>query len=85
MKKIKKEILKGANIRLMSFLASQKFTKIIISLFILQASWFAVSFTYGMVFDESYHFGIVKAYTNQLGPIIYDQPPRLDYLRDLEN
>lgn len=57
----------------------------IVGLFTLQAAWFAVSFDYGMVFDERYHFNITKAYTEQLGPIIYDQSPRLDFLRDLEN
>lgn len=71
--------------RLRGFLESSTLTWIIAGFFVLQASWFAVSFAYGMVFDEDYHFSIVKAYTEQLGPVIYDQPPSLDHLRDLEN
>ena len=71
--------------RVLRFLTSRNFTILIVTLFVIQAGWFAVSFTYGMVFDEDYHFGIIKAYTTQLGPIIYDQPQQLDYLRDLEN
>lgn len=71
--------------RFFLFLSSRSFLYIVIGIFVVQALWFALSLAYPLAYDESYHFGIIKAYTSQLGPIIYDQPESLDYLRDLEN
>mgnify|MGYP003147706481 CR=1 FL=1 len=73
------------SITVLKFLGSNTFLYVIIGLFVVQALWFAFSLAYPLAYDESYHFGIIKAYTGQLGPIIFDQPESLDYLRDLEN
>lgn len=66
-------------------LSSGWFSKLIIVLITLQGLWFAASFTFPIVFDESYHYEIIEVYTHQFGPIIYDQPTSLDHLRDLED
>lgn len=68
---------------LVQFLASKKFTWFVVMLLIFQAAWLALSFRYPIVFDEYYHFGIIKVFTQHLWPIIYDQPEHYDAFRDL--
>jgi hypothetical protein len=36
-----------------------------------------------MIYDEGYHFRIIKIFSHQLSPIISDQPTKYDVLRDL--
>ena len=64
-------------------LNSRKFLWLIIAFFLLESLWVVFSFNYPIVYDEKFHFDIIKIYTHQFSPIIFDQPPSYDYLRDL--
>lgn len=59
-------------------LASRKFLVFIIVLLVLQALWLALSFSYPMLWDEYYHFGLIQFYGHHLNPIITNQPHSLD-------
>jgi len=57
-----------------AIIRSRIFFGVVISLFVLQAGWLAISARYPMAFDESYHVGIIKLYTHQLSPLFMSQP-----------
>lgn len=59
-------------------LGSRWFFLGIIILFVLQAVWIACSFRYSMIYDEYYHFGLIKYFSHQLLPWINNQPVSLD-------
>ena len=60
---------------------SPKFSLILIAIFALQALWVAISFSW-IIFDESYHFNVIKIYTDHLWPVIHNQPESYDVYRD---
>lgn len=55
----------------------------VVLLFVLQAAWIALSFIYPSPYDEKFHLGVIEFYTHQFSPIITNQDPSYDYLRDL--
>lgn len=57
------------------FLASDNFFYGTLTLFILQALWFAFTAKYPMAFDENYHFGLIKLHAQQWLPFFTHQPP----------
>jgi hypothetical protein len=75
--------MEKAHKKITSFLGSKLFFWLVVGLFIFQALWIAFSFRYPMMYDEGFHFSIIKIYSHQLSPIIVDQPVRYDALRDL--
>lgn len=82
-KKLKRidNVLKGVDVfeyYFIKLLSSKKFFWVVISLFVLQALWIATSFRYPMLFDEMYHFGVIKIFGGQLSPFIFDQPTKYD-------
>lgn len=60
--------------KIIRFLASKAFFYIVIAIFILQALWIAISFQYPMMFDERFHFEVIKIFADIKSPIIYNQP-----------
>lgn len=56
-------------------LSSRGFFIFVISLFIIQASWLAISAAYPMLYDEYYHPGVIDIYSKQLSPFIDSQTP----------
>jgi len=60
--------------RLRHFVASPKFFWLIIVLFVLQASWIALSARYPGAFDEQSHFGLIQLHAQQLTPFFTHQP-----------
>lgn len=70
--------------RLLDFFASKRFFYVVISLFLLQAVWIALSNNYGSPHDEKYHFGLVQVYSQQPTPFIEDQPESYDQFGDVE-
>lgn len=82
-KKLKRidNVLKGVDVfeyYFIKLLSGKKFFWVVISFFVLQALWIATSFRYPMLFDEMYHFGVIKIYGNQLSPFIFNQPIQFD-------
>ena len=59
----------------MAFFASQKFYITTLVLFVIQATWIAVTAAYPMAFDEGFHYGIIRIYASQWSPILTHQPP----------
>lgn len=62
---------------------SRKFFYVVIGLFFLQASWFALTVQYPMAFDENYHFGIIQFYSHQWLPFMSQQPQGSEAFGDL--
>ncbi len=54
--------------RIIAFLSSRKFFKLIVGLFIVQAAWIALSGHYPMAFDEDFHLGVIRLYAHHLSP-----------------
>lgn len=65
-------------VRFLKILSSKNFLWFILLLFILQSLWLAVSLLYPMLFDEMFHFGVVRIYSKQLSPFITNQPEMYD-------
>lgn len=55
----------------------------ILAFFVIQASWIALSFSYPMIYDEAYHFPVIKIFSNHWTPFIIDQPNDYDGFGDL--
>lgn len=60
-------------------LGSRKFFWFIVGLLVFQAAWLALSFSYAMLWDEYYHFGLIQFYAHHLSPFINNQPTSLDH------
>lgn len=59
-------------------LASRKFFVFVVALLVFQALWVVFSFSYAMLWDEYYHFGLIQFYGQHLSPFITNQPASLD-------
>jgi len=66
-----------------SFLSSRRFFWIIVAFFVSESLWIALSFRYPMLYDEQFHFGIIKIFSHQLLPFITNQPKTYDGYGDL--
>lgn len=53
------------------------------ALYALQSLWIAFSFRYPMLYDEGYHFNLIKLYSHSLSPILSKQPTSLDMYGDM--
>lgn len=51
-------------------LASKWFLSVVLALFVLQASWIALSAAYPQAFDEDFHFGIIQVYSHHWLPFL---------------
>ncbi|MDL2362827.1 MAG: hypothetical protein QFB86_00400 [Patescibacteria group bacterium] len=60
--------------RLVAFVASTKFLKVIIGLLVVQAFWIALSGRFALAFDEDFHFGVIKLYSEHLYPFWSSHP-----------
>ncbi len=65
------------------FVSSSLFFWIVVLLFIINASWIALSAVYPMMFDEEFHLGIIEVYSHQLSPLIVHQAPETVFHGDL--
>jgi len=57
---------------------SKGFAVFLIVLFVLQSIWIAISYRYPMLYDEAFHLDAIKLYSQQLSPIITNQPTYYD-------
>jgi hypothetical protein len=64
--------------RLIAALGSSWFFRAVLVLFGLQAAWIALSGLYPMAFDENYHLGIIRLYSDHLSPFWSAQPLHAD-------
>jgi len=55
-------------------LGSPKFFPIVVGLLVFQAAWIALSARYPLAFDENFHFGIIKLFSQQWGPFFSSTP-----------
>lgn len=59
---------------LYKILSSRQFAVVVLALFVFQAVWIAFSAVYPMAFDEEFHWGIIKFYSNHWLPFVSSQP-----------
>lgn len=71
--------------RAVQIIGSRCFFWIIITLFMLQATWVAFSFRYPMVYDEIFHYPVIEIFSHQLSPFILNQTPAYDVYGNLAN
>ncbi len=64
--------------RITAFLGSRKFYWFVLGFFVLEALWIAFSAVYPMAFDEDFHLGIIRIYSEQWSPILSVQPQNAD-------
>ena len=77
--KVKSTPRRGNSYRIItSFLGSNKFLWIVILLFFLEATWLAFTANHGVLFDEKYHYQLIKLYAHQFSPFLSSQPTSLD-------
>jgi len=69
--------------KLLHFFGSKYFFWVIIVLFVLQSMWIAFSSGFGMPYDESFHFGVIKIFGAQWFPFITSQPHSYDIYGNL--
>ena len=66
--------MKGLVSRVSDFLASRRFYWIVVAFFVFEALWIAFSAVYPMAFDEDFHLGVIRIYSEQLSPFLSGQP-----------
>ena len=73
------QLVDNIHMTLHRIVSSEKFFYFVIIFFFLQATWVALSFRYPMIFDERYHFEVIKIFSEHTAtPIIYNQPTEYD-------
>jgi hypothetical protein len=60
--------------KIKAVLASRKFFWAVIIFLVIEGLWIAFSAMYPMAFDEDFHFGIIKIYSEHLLPFLPGQP-----------
>lgn len=63
--------------------ASRYFFWGVLGLFVVEATWFAFTYRHPMLFDESYHSGLIKLYAQQWSPFINNQTVSADIYGDV--
>jgi hypothetical protein len=71
--------------KIVKTVGSKLFFWLIILAFMTQAIWVAFSFCFPLVFDESYHKGVIEIFSSQTLPFIVDQPEIYDKYGDLSH
>ena len=64
--------------RLSDFVSSRRFYQLTVVVFVVEASWIALSAKYPMAFDEDFHLGIIRLYAHHLSPFWSGQPAGAD-------
>jgi hypothetical protein len=64
--------------KLTGFFASKKFFYIVLGFFVLEALWFVFSALYPMAFDEDFHLGVIRIYSEQWLPFLSAHPEGAD-------
>ena len=69
--------------KIVNVLGSKKFFYFILTLFIFEAAWIALTAAYPMAFDEDFHLGIIKIYASHINPFFTHQPANSDKFGEL--
>lgn len=69
--------------KLYDLLGSKKFFFVVVGIFLISASWLALTSRYPMAFDENYHYGIIQQYANQWSPFFSNAPAGSESLGDI--
>jgi hypothetical protein len=69
--------------KVVAVIGSNKFFWFVIVLFVLQASWVAISFRSPMLFDEGYHINITRFFIENPSPIVTEQDEKWDQFSDI--
>jgi hypothetical protein len=67
--------MKNVMARILQFIKSPRFFKIILLFFLLEAVWITFSAAYPQAFDENFHFGLIQVYSHYWLPFLSRQPP----------
>lgn len=60
--------------KIVNFLGSRLFFRIVVGVLVLQSVWIALSGRYPMAFDEDFHLGIIRLYAQHIGMFWGSQP-----------
>jgi hypothetical protein len=60
--------------RITAFLGSRRFWYGVLIFFVLESLWVAFSARYPMAFDEDFHLGVIRIYSQQWLPFLTEQP-----------
>jgi hypothetical protein len=66
--------MKNIFTRILQFIKSSLFFKIILVFFIFESVWIAFSAAYPQAFDEDFHFGLIQVYSHYWLPFLSGQP-----------
>jgi hypothetical protein len=75
---MKTSTISGLSQRCISFLGSHRCFVLILVVFVLEAAWIALSGRYPMAFDEDFHLGLIRLYSDHLSPFLAAQPASAD-------
>lgn len=64
--------------KFVTLLASRRFYHIVLVFFVVEALWFVFSALYPMAFDEEYHLGLIRIYSDHWLPFLTSQPEGAD-------
>src|ERR1700685_4444033 len=60
--------------KIKTLLGSKWFYRFILVFFVFESAWIAFSAVYPQAFDEDFHFGLIKVYSNFWLPFLTHQP-----------
>lgn len=66
-----------------SVFASGRFLWAIVTLFVFESLWIAFSFHYPLVYDEAFHLPVIKIFSHQWLPLLFNQPHSADQYGNL--
>lgn len=66
--------MRGFTATLARFMASRRFYWLVIGFFVFEALWIVFSANYPMAFDEDFHLGVIRIYSEQWSPFLNGQP-----------
>lgn len=66
--------MRGFVDRLVTVLGSRRFYWVVMAFFVLEGVWIALSAVYPMAFDEEFHLGVIRIYSQQWSPFLASQP-----------
>lgn len=68
------DYMRGFTDKVASILGSRRFFYGVIIFFVFEALWVAFSAIYPMAFDEDFHLGVIRIYSQQWSPFLAGQP-----------
>lgn len=76
--KVTVRLSKAIPAKVLRFLGSRKFVYLIVTVFIFEGLWIALTGRYPGAFDENFHFGLIQLYAKHWLPFLDAQPPNAE-------